>query len=200
MIVLGLTGGIASGKTTITNFLKKKKFAVHDSDIVVKNMYSKLSPSFKNYLKSINLEGAIKGTTVNKNLIREEIFNNQNNKRKLEKFIHKEVKKSRTRFLKKHKKKKTKIVILDIPLLFEAKLNHICDYVILFYLPKKLKIQRALARKGMTKNILLKIINNQLSDTYKKKRADFVNNTSRTKSHSFKMILKKISNIMSDYA
>ena len=69
MIVLGLTGGIASGKTTITNFLKKKKFAVHDSDIIVKNIYSKLSPSFKNYLKSINLEDAIKGTTVNKNLI-----------------------------------------------------------------------------------------------------------------------------------
>ena len=200
MIVFGLTGGIASGKTTITNFLKKKKFAVHDSDIVVKNMYSKLPPSFKNYLRSINLEDAIKGTTVNKNLIRKEIFNNQSKKRKLEKFIHKEVKKSRTRFLKKHKKKKTKIVILDIPLLFEAKLNYICDYIILLYLPKKLKIQRALVRKGMTKNILLKIIKNQLSDAYKKKRADFVINTSRTKSHSFKMILEKISNIMNDYA
>ena len=41
MIVIGLTGGIASGKTTITNFLKKKKFAVHDSDSVVKKIYSK---------------------------------------------------------------------------------------------------------------------------------------------------------------
>ena len=52
MIVIGLTGGIASGKTTITNFLKKKKFTVHDSDSVVKKIYSKPEPKFLSYLKS----------------------------------------------------------------------------------------------------------------------------------------------------
>ena len=64
----------------------------------------------------------------------------------------------------------------------------------------KLKIKRALTRKGMTKNVLLKIIRNQLSDTYNKKKADFVINTSKTKNHSFKMILTKINNIMDKYA
>ena len=87
-------------------------------------------------------------------------------------------------------------MILDIPLLFEAKLKHICDYVILLYLPEKLKIQRALARKGMKKDILMKIIKNQLSDAHKKKRADFVINTSRNKNYSFKMILEVVNNIM----
>ena len=173
MIVVGLTGGIATGKTTITNFLKKNKFAVHDSDAVVKKMYFKPSPAFIKSLRNIGLGNTIKGKIINRKIIREEIFRNQNKKRKLEKYIHKEVKKSRDKFLTKHKKKKTKIVILDIPLLFEAKLKHICDYVILLYLPKKLKIQRALARKGMTKDILLKIIENQLNDSYKKKDSRF---------------------------
>ena len=61
---------------------------------------------------------------------------------------------------------------------------------------RKLKIRRALARKGMTKGIILKILESQISDTYKKKKADFVINTSKSKNHSFKMILKAINNIM----
>ena len=59
MIVIGLTGGIASGKTTIMNFLKKKKFAVHDSDAVVKKIYSKPEPKFLSYLKKTNLKNGI---------------------------------------------------------------------------------------------------------------------------------------------
>ena len=200
MIIVGLTGGIASGKTTISNFLKKKRFSVHDSDAIVKKIYSNPTPSFFKYLKSINLLNSIKGKKINKNIIREEIFNKQDKKRKLEKFIHNEVRTSRNQFLNKHKSKKTKIVILDIPLLFEAKLQDICDYVILLYLPKKNKIQRTLARKGMTKDMLLKIIKNQKSDTYKKKKADFIINTSKPKHHSFKMILEAIGNIMGQNA
>jgi len=200
MIVVGLTGGIATGKTTITNFLKRKNFAVHDSDAVVKIMYSKPPQAFIKHLKGIGLNKTIKGKKINKSTIREEIFGNQNKKKNLEKYIHKEVRKSRDKFLTKNKEKKTKIVILDIPLLFEAKLRNVCDYIILLYLPKKIKIRRALVRKGMKKDILLKIIENQLSDSYKKKRADFIINTSKTKNHCFKMILEAISNIMNKNA
>ena len=200
MIVVGLTGGIATGKTTITNFLKRNNFAVHDSDAVVKIIYSKPSKAFIKHLRGIGLEKTVRGKTINKTAIREEIFINQNKKKELEKYIHKEVKKSRDKFLTKHKKKKTKIAILDIPLLFEAKLRHICDYVILLYLPKKIKIRRALLRKGMKKDILLKIIENQLNDSYKKKRSNFIINTSKTKNHSFKMILEAINNIMNQNA
>jgi len=200
MIVVGLTGGIASGKSTTLNFLKKKRFSVHDSDFVVKKIYSNPSPSLIKHLKKISFSNSIQGKKINKNIIRDEIFNNQSKKTKLEKFIHNEVKKSRNKFLHTHKKKNTKIVILDIPLLFEAKLVHICDYVILLYLPKKLKIQRALIRKGMTKSILLKIIKSQLGDAYKKKKADFIINTSKSKNHSFKVILETINNIINKNA
>ena len=200
MIVVGLTGGIATGKTTVVNFLKKKKFVIHDSDFVVKNMYSKPTVGFLKYLKNIGLADSTKSKKINKERIRDQIFNNKNKKKKLERFIHREVKKSRDIFLKKNKRKKTKLVILDIPLLFEAKLERLCDYIFLLYLPRKLKIQRALKRKGMNKDILIKIINNQLSDAYKKNKADFVVNTSKTKSHSFKIILGAINNIMEQNA
>ena len=89
----------------------------------------------------------------------------------LEKYLHAEVRKSRNIFLKKHKQKKTQIVFLDIPLLFENKLEKICNYTILFYAPRKTRMQRAIRRKGMQKRILDKIIKSQLSDRIKKKKA-----------------------------
>ena len=195
MIVIGLTGGIASGKTTIINFLKKKKFPVHDSDSVVKKIYSKLEPKFLSYLKKINLKNSIKGNKIDKKTIREEIFTNTEKRKLLEKYLHAKVKKSRDIFLKKNRQKKTQIVFLDIPLLFENKLEKICNYTILFYAPLKIRKQRAIRRKGMQKRILVKIIKSQLSDKIKKKKADFIINTSASKDWCFNKILKTIEQI-----
>ena len=197
--IIGLTGGIASGKTTIVNFLKKKKYAIHDSDAVVKKIYSFPKPSFIKYLKNIGLSDSIKKRTINKNIIRNEVFNNKSKKKNLEKFIHKEVGKSRTQFLKYHKKRNTKIVFLDIPLLFECKLEKICDYVILLYAPIKTRKQRAMKRKDMNKKILNKITKTQLSDKIKRTKSDFVISTSGNISRSFKDLLETINLIKKNY-
>ena len=135
MIVVGLTGGIASGKTTIVKLLKKNKLAVHDSDLIVGGIYSKPKTKFLTHLKKINLGKSLKRKNIDKKIIREEIFNDTKKRKLLESYIHTEVKKARNIFLKKHKQKKTKIVFLDIPLLFENKLEKICDFTILFYAP-----------------------------------------------------------------
>ena len=195
MIVIGLTGGIASGKTTIMNFLKKKKFAVHDSDAAVKKIYSKPEPKFLSYLKKTNLKNSIKGNKIDKKTIREEIFTNTEKRKLLEKYLHAKVKKSRDIFLKKNRQKKTQIVFLDIPLLFENKLEKICNYTILFYASLKIRKQRAIRRGGMQKRILVKIIKSQLSDKIKKKKADYIINTSASKDWCFNKILKTIEQI-----
>ena len=199
-ILVGLTGGIASGKTTVTTFLKKKGFAVHDSDLVVKKLYSTPTKDLIKALKRIGLSHSITNKKINKDTIRKEIFSNKHMKKKLEKFIHNEVRKSRNFFIKKHKNKKTKILFFDIPLLFEANLAHTCHYIILLYAPKKTKIERALKRKTINKKIITKIIKNQIDDKTKKKKSDYIINTSKPKKHSFKMILKAISNILEQNA
>ena len=192
MIIVGLTGGIASGKTTIVNFLKKKKYIIHDSDLVIKNIYSKPTHRFITYLKKINLKNSLKKNRINKKIIREEIFSNLKKRKLLEKYLHAETKKSRNVFLKKHSKTRTKIVFLDIPLLFENKLEKICNYTILLYAPLKTRKQRAIKRRGMQKTTLERIIKSQLSDRIKKKKADFIINTSAKKEHCFNEILKII--------
>ncbi len=107
--IVGLTGGIASGKTTIVKLLKKNKLAVQDSDFVVGGIYSKPKTKFTNYLKKINLGQSLKGKKIDKKIIREEIFFNIKKRKLLESYIHTEVKKSRNLFIKKHKQKKQKL-------------------------------------------------------------------------------------------
>ena len=92
MIIIGLTGGIASGKSTIVKFLKRKKIAVHDSDSVINNSYSKPNVKFINYLKRINLKKSLKRKKINKKIIRDEIFFDSKKRKLLEKYLHKEVK------------------------------------------------------------------------------------------------------------
>ena len=66
MIVIGLTGGIASGKTTILNFIKKQNIPVHDSDDFVRRLYENPTQNFLDYLKSIGLKNAIKKNKIHK--------------------------------------------------------------------------------------------------------------------------------------
>ena len=163
--------------------------------MVVGGIYSKPKTKFLKHLEKINLGKSIKGKNIDKKLIREEIFNDTNKRKLLEVYIHAEVKKARNNFLKKHKQKKTKTIFLDIPLLFENKLEGICDCTILFYAPLTIRKKRAIKRKGMQKKILEKIIKSQLSDKIKKKKADFVVDTSVNKSRCFNEVLKIIESL-----
>ena len=199
-IFVGLTGGIATGKSTIVKFLQKKGYKVHDSDLVVNTIYSKPNKKLFDTLKKIGLSKSIKNRKIDKSIIRHEIFSNKVKKKKLEKFIHKEVRISRNLFIKKHKNKKNKIIFFDIPLLFESKLTHICHYIILLCAPKKTKIERALKRKNIDKKVIIKILQNQIDDKIKKKKSNYIINTSKPKKHSFKMILEAISNILEQNA
>ena len=93
--------------------------------------------------------------------------------------MHKEVEKKRNFFLKKNKNKK--IVFLDIPLLFEKNLENICDVICCTIAPTYIRERRAIQRKGMKKNIFKKIIKNQTTDSYRKKKSDYLINTNQTK-------------------
>ena len=199
-IFVGLTGGIATGKSTIVKFLQKNGYKVHDSDLVVNKIYSQPNKQLFASLKKIGLSKSINNKHINKKVIRDEIFSDKAKKKKLEKFIHKEVRISRNIFIKKHKNKKNKILFFDVPLLFEAKLTHIFDYVILLYAPNKTKIERALKRKNIDKEAITKILKYQIHDKIKKKKSDYIINTSKPKKHSFKMILEAISNILEQNA
>ena len=193
--LIGITGGIGSGKTTFSNHLKKLGFLVHESDVVVSEIYTKPKKQFLSFIKTKISQDAVNNNKINKTEIANVIFSNNTIKILLERRIHKEVLNSREAFIKKHTKKKKKIIFADIPLLFENKLEKRFDLVICIISSKKNRIKRVLKNKKFTKGNLNKILKTQTTDVERKKRSQIIINNNKTKKdfiYSFEKVLIKL--------
>ena len=167
MIKIGIVGDIGSGKSYIA---KQFGFPVFNADNEVSKIY-KYDKKFFNKLKN-TLPNYISTFPLKKNEITKSIFANQNNLKKIIKIVHPIVRKKMNNFIIKNKKKK--IIILDIPLLLENKINN-KNYIIIFIHAKKENIIKNLRKR---KNYNLKIINIlkkfQLPLKIKKKKSDYI--------------------------
>ncbi len=179
--LVGITGGIGSGKTTFSNHLKKLGYPVHESDLVVSEIYTKPKKEFLSFVKEKISQGAVNHNQINKAEIANIIFSNNKIKKLLERRIHKEVQGSREAFIKKYTKKKKKIIFADIPLLFENKLEKGFDSVVCIISTKKNRIKRVLKNKKFTKENLNKIFKSQTTDKERKKRSQIIINNNKTK-------------------
>ena len=179
--VVAITGGIGSGKSTVSNYLKDLGYKVHDSDKVVSNLYQKPTKNFLRFIKDCGLHKALNGSNMDKTMIADKIFKNKTLKEKIENHIHKEVKKNRDIFLKKNINKKNQIIFNDIPLLFEKNLESHFDLVVCLISTKEVRMKRVLGNKKFTKKIFNNIIKNQTTDKERKKRSDITiyNNTTK---------------------
>ena len=166
MIKIGITGSIASGKTTASKILSYKKGPLFSADKVVKSLYKK--NNFKNLIdKKFN----IKKKFNLKHLIKRKILNNRTNIKILEKIIHPKVRKEMKSF--SSRKKDEKILFYEIPLLVESKLTKYFDAVIFIKAKKKIRLKRFKLKGGDEK--LFNILNNkQLPDSKKIKFCDHV--------------------------
>ena len=179
--VVGITGGIGSGKTTLSKHLKKIGLPVHESDKVVLNMYNKPSKPFIDFMKkTLSKEVILKGK-INKKRIANIIFNNDKAKNRLEKYIHKEVRLFRENFIKKNLKTKKKIIFVDIPLLLENKLEKKFDLIVCIISTKKNRTKRVLKNRKFSKQILNKIFRAQTTDKERRARSHIIINNNKTK-------------------
>ena len=137
--VIGITGGIGSGKTTLCKYLKKNGYNVHESDKIVFNIYKNPSRLFLNFIKKNISEKVVKNYKINKKKVAEIVFNNDVIRKKLENYIHQEVKVSRERFIKKNQKNNKRVVFVDIPLLLENNLEKKFNLVVCIISKKKLE-------------------------------------------------------------
>ena len=185
MIKIGILGDIGSGKSYVAqNF----GYPVFNADNEVAKLYKKNKKIF-NKLKKI-LPKYIHTFPVEKKEISNAILAKKNNLTKIIKIVHLEIRKKMFKFLKKHSKEK--IIILDIPLLLENKINSKND-VLVFVDAKKSDILKKLKkRKNFNQNLLKKFKNIQLSTNYKKKKSKFIIKNNFTK----KSVKNGINNIL----
>ena len=171
MIKIGLTGSIASGKSYVLNlFSDLYNVPIFSSDECVKELY-KSNDQLKDFVKKHILE---KNEVFNKTNISENVFNNEEKLLKLEKFIHPLVKLARDSFIEREKQNDSKIVIIEVPLLFEKNLENDFDFIILVKTSSDLQEKRVLERPNMTAELFSKIKKKQLPNIRKEERSHFV--------------------------
>ena len=188
MIRIGLVGDIGSGKSYIA---KNFGYPVFNADIEVGKLYKKDKKIFNKLKKT--LPKFFNSFPIDKNDVTNAILSNKSNLKKIIKIVHLEIRKKLSKFLNKNKKKK--IVILDIPLLLENKINKKND-ILVFVQSRKLDILKRLEKRvNFNEKLISKFKNIQLPLDYKKKKSKFIiknNFKKKTVKIAIKNILKEI--------
>lgn len=170
MIVVGLTGGIGSGKTTVSNMFKDLGVPVYIADIEAKNLM-KTSKVIKQKLIELFGPKAYENDELNRTFIASKIFNDDSYLKKMNAIIHPKV---ANHFKKWLQKQTSKYVIKEAAIIFEHNMQSQYDYVITVIANEEDRISRILVRDNTTKDKIVSIMKHQLSDEEKVKLSDFV--------------------------
>ncbi len=175
MLIIGLTGSIGMGKSTTLQMFADEGVPVYDADAAVHAVYS--GPAVP------VVEAAFPGTTadgkVDRQKLSQRVLGNPEALKKLEQIVHPLLGAHRQKFLEDAEKAGAPIVLMDVPLLFETGGEKRMDAIIVVSAPAELQRERVLARENMTQDKLDAILARQMPDAEKRKRADFVVDTSR---------------------
>ncbi len=201
MIVIGLTGSIGMGKSTIGTIFKELGVPVHEADGAVHDLlqfgkagYLSVIKAFsqKEYpqiYKAQNKEG------IDRKELGALVFYNDALRERLEKILHPLVCAVQKEFIDEQKKEGRAVVVLDIPLLFETGAEDRVDFTVVVSAPFEIQEQRVLSRSGMTEGKFTAILERQMPDADKCARADYVVNTDCAVIESRKELEKILTNI-----
>jgi dephospho-CoA kinase len=175
MFVLGLTGSIGMGKSTTARLFAEAGVPVHESDAAVHQLYEgEAVPAI-----AVAFPGTVVDGKVDRDKLAARVLGDPVALRRLESIVHPLVRAAADRFLSEARASGAEIAVLDIPLLFETSGEDRVDAVVVVTAPPELQRERALQRPGMTVEKFQAIVAKQMPDVEKRKRADFVVDTSR---------------------
>lgn len=171
MIKVGITGGIGSGKSTITEIFRLLNVPVYIADIESKRLVA-TSPVMKEKLISLFGEELYPNGILNKALLASHIFNDRHKLETVNAIIHPEVEKDFRLWIERNTQ--YPIVAHEAAILFESGFNKLMDKIITVYAPLDIRIKRVIKRDKTTHNEVLRRIENQMPDEEKKELSDFV--------------------------
>ncbi|MDQ0997478.1 dephospho-CoA kinase [Phyllobacterium ifriqiyense] len=175
MIVLGLTGSIGMGKSTTAQMFLDAGVPVYSADETVHRLYSgKAAPLIEQDFPGTTSDGE-----VDRAKLSAAVMGKPEALQRLEEIVHPLVRTEENRFRQDSENSGAKLVLLDIPLLFETGAEKRVDKVLVVTAPKEVQRERVLAREGMTEDKLEAILARQVPDAEKRNRADFIIDTSQ---------------------
>jgi dephospho-CoA kinase len=172
MIVIGLTGGIGMGKSTASNTLRRLGVPVFDADAAVHRLQARGGRAVAPIAAAF--PGSVRDGAVDREALRRAVLDNPTALKRLEAIVWPLVRDAERRFLARARRAGQRLVVLDVPLLFENGGERRVDQVIVVSAPAAVQRARVLRRRGMTAERFAAIHARQMPDAEKRKRADHV--------------------------
>ena len=179
MLLVGLTGNIASGKSTVARMLASRGATVIDADVLARRVVETGTPAYREIVKRWGDEVLAPDGYLDRGELRRRVFGDQLQLEELNRIVHPAVTRMRDRLVAEARKRGDRIVICDIPLLFEKRLVDEFDRIVLVDAPRPTRLERLVRDRGLRETEAMDMIAAQLPADLKRARADFViDNTS----------------------
>jgi len=178
MVIVALTGGIGSGKSTVAGMFKDEGAYVIDFDHLARSVVEPDKPAWRDIVDYFGPEILSPDRTLNRSALAEIVFSDDESRKALEGFTHPRIFKESDALVKAIKRKDPfSVVIIDFPLLFELELNKKFDRVIVVYVPRAVQLKRIIERDGLAREEAEKRLNSQVSIEEKRSLSDYIINS-----------------------
>jgi dephospho-CoA kinase len=184
--VIGITGGIASGKSTIARMIAKRGILHLDADKLVHRLLASDRETIAEIKKTF--PSAVKKDSVDRKALGAAVAGDAAKLKRLEQILHPRVRHAEEQAILLAARQRRRAVLLDIPLMFETGAEILCDVVIAAHAPLPMRRRRAFGRLGMTEATFNRLVARQLSEAERNRRADIVIPTTIGKAHTRRIV------------
>ncbi len=188
--ILGLTGGIASGKSTVSAYLAQNGALIIDADLIARQVVAKKSSGLKQIVAKFGKEILTASGELDRKKLGKLVFSNKDLLKALTDITGPLIRAEILREIEAAKKAQVKLVVLDIPLLFETGYQTLCDKVMVVTIPSKLQLERVMKRDNLSAAEARKRIANQLPTSKRNELADVLIDNSKSVAETYQQVLK----------
>jgi len=174
MLLVGLTGNIASGKSTVAQLLSERGATIIDADVLARRAVERGSSAFDAIVQRWGTSVLSPDGHLDRAALRRTVFGNPRELEALNEIVHPEVERLRERLIAEARARGDRVVVCDIPLLFEKKMVDRFDRIVLVDAPRPLRLERLVQDRGLHETEAMEMIAAQMPAELKRARADFV--------------------------
>ena len=189
-LVIGLTGGIASGKSTVSNKLKEMNITVIDADVEARLAVEKGEPAYQKIVAEFGNDILLTNEEIDRVKLGSIIFHNADKRQLLNSIVHPEVRKRMNNQVEAAREREEQVIVLDIPLLFESKLTHMVEKTILVYVDRDIQLKRLMERNDLSLKDAKARIKSQMPLSEKVALADAVINNNGAITDTLKQVIE----------
>ena len=194
MLVIGLTGGIGMGKSTVAAAFRRAGLPVFDADAVVHRLQAPGGRAVRPIARAF--PAAVRCGRIDRSALRAAVLAEPGALKRLEAIIHPLVRREQRAFLARARRARRRAVVLDIPLLFDTGGNRAVDLVVVVSAPRDVQSHRVRARRQMSDEDIAAVIARQMPDREKRRRADIVIRTGLSRHHALRTLSALIRRVL----